>query len=279
MKLTPLDIRRNEFTRAFRGFNREEVESFLTMVADEVEGLVGDHRAATRRVEELEKEVEEYRQMERTLSETLISTQRASEEIRDASVRDADITRRDAQVRSEQMLDNARIEAERLMLQARRQAYKIVEDAREKAHTALEEVQRQSDQMYRQSRDDFAEMKRQIDTLVERREAYLATMRGYLTGQLNALDTLGSERISKVEPPSQAKTSDAAHDGDDVLAELDRELAEFSESMQSGGDEKPKPKKTNEPDESDAPVIPDLQTDGESSEPPAENRPRDGKKS
>ncbi len=277
MKLTPLDIRRNEFTRAFRGFNREEVESFLTMVADEVEGLVGDHRAATRRVEELEKEVEEYRQMERTLSETLISTQRASEEIRDASVRDADITRRDAQVRSEQMLDNARIESERLMLQARRQAYQIVEDAREKAHTALEEVHRQSDQMYRQSRDDYTEMKRQIDTLVERRDAYLATMRGYLTGQLNALDTLGSEKLAKVEPPPQTEPPSATPAGGDVLADLDRELAEFTEALKSGADEKPAPKKTSSTDGSDAPVIP--HENGESEQPPAENRPRDGKKS
>ncbi len=40
MKITPLDITQKSFGRAMRGFERQEVEAFLALVASEFEGLV-----------------------------------------------------------------------------------------------------------------------------------------------------------------------------------------------------------------------------------------------
>ena len=40
MKITPLDIRQQQFTVRFRGFDAEEVDTFLEMIADEYEELM-----------------------------------------------------------------------------------------------------------------------------------------------------------------------------------------------------------------------------------------------
>ena len=45
MKITPLDITQKSFVRAVRGFDRQEVEAFLALVASEFEGLVKEVQA------------------------------------------------------------------------------------------------------------------------------------------------------------------------------------------------------------------------------------------
>ncbi|NVM02542.1 MAG: DivIVA domain-containing protein, partial [Candidatus Helarchaeota archaeon] len=40
MKLTPLDIKRQEFKKVMRGYDVIEVDAFLEMVADEYESLL-----------------------------------------------------------------------------------------------------------------------------------------------------------------------------------------------------------------------------------------------
>ena len=40
MKLSPLDIKKQEFGKKFKGFSPDEVNSFLDMIADEMEDLL-----------------------------------------------------------------------------------------------------------------------------------------------------------------------------------------------------------------------------------------------
>jgi len=228
MKLTPLDIRRNEFSRAMRGYNREEVENFLTVVADEVEGLVGEHRELARRVNELQKEIDDYRSLERTLMETLVTAQRTSDEMRESSQREAEVTKREAQVRAEQLVENARIEAERLLMEARHKAHEALEEARQKAHDALEAARRQAEEMYQTARQEALAAQRQTQSLIERREALLAGMRAYLTGQLDALEALSDEEVPQIAPLPDHDAPVVTDEEAEALAALDRELAEFA---------------------------------------------------
>jgi len=40
MKVSPLNIKKQEFTRAMRGYDKEEVEAYLDKLADEFELLL-----------------------------------------------------------------------------------------------------------------------------------------------------------------------------------------------------------------------------------------------
>ena len=207
MKLTPLDIRRNEFARAWRGFNREEVESFLTMVADEVEGLIGENRDLSRRLAELEKEIAEFREMERTLTETLVQAQRAADDTKESTEREAEVIKREARVRADQTVDTARIEADRLLMEARRQAHATLEDARRKAYEAIETARRGAEKTLATAREEASVVEQQTILLARRRDAFLSHMRGYLQGQIDALETLGQEEAPRAEPHKESRVA------------------------------------------------------------------------
>ena len=234
MALTPLDIRRNEFARALRGYSREEVDSFLAMVADEFENLVGENRDTERRLSELEKEVAEYRDLERTLMDTLVTAQKASDERKESTERESELIKREAKVRAEQSLENARIEAERLLMEARRQAHAAIEDARQKAHETIETAKKRADELYVAAKNDATALEQQTAALTARRDAFLKNFTAFLQGQMEALSLLEAEPapVPAPRPPSRMET--LSKDDAEALVELDRELAEFDAETAQG---------------------------------------------
>jgi cell division initiation protein len=120
MRITPLDVQQKRFSRALRGYDREEVEAFLSLVAAELEELV---RASTSLREEAQRKDEviaDHRSRERALQETLVTAQKASEEIREAARKEAEIA-----------LSEAELQAERIVQGAHQRFLRIVDDIHE----------------------------------------------------------------------------------------------------------------------------------------------------
>jgi len=107
MNITPLDITQKQFRRALRGFDREEVEAFMSLVASEFEGLVREVSALREAGHRKDEELAEHRSRERALQETLVAAQKASEEIRDAARKEAEITLSDAELQAEKIVQSA----------------------------------------------------------------------------------------------------------------------------------------------------------------------------
>ncbi len=107
MNITPLDITQKQFGRAFRGYEREEVEGFLSLVAVEFEALVKEVNALREDNQRKVEELAEHRSRERALQETLVTAQKASEEIRDAARKEAEITISDAELQAEKIVQGA----------------------------------------------------------------------------------------------------------------------------------------------------------------------------
>ncbi|HWG85344.1 MAG TPA: DivIVA domain-containing protein [Deinococcales bacterium] len=89
MKLTPLDIRHQEFTAALRGFSRGEVKEFLERAADQLEETERELRATTERVAALEAQVQELREGEELLRRAVVSAERIANELRAGAEREA----------------------------------------------------------------------------------------------------------------------------------------------------------------------------------------------
>jgi cell division initiation protein len=104
MRITPLDIRKQEFRKVMRGVDAEEVYAFLTTVAEEYEAALSDNKALRERVLELDDKVQEYRTMERTLRDTLLTAERASADAKQNAQREADIIIKEAQLEAEKTL-------------------------------------------------------------------------------------------------------------------------------------------------------------------------------
>ena len=114
MKLTPLDIRKQEFKRAMRGFDSEEVEAFLSMVADEMELLLKERNQINDELVKLRTQLKDYREVESTLRETLVKAQNTVDESRANSRREAEIIIREAELKAEDILKEAREELQNL---------------------------------------------------------------------------------------------------------------------------------------------------------------------
>lgn len=108
MKITPLDIRKQEFRKSVRGFDVHEVQAFLEMVAKEMEELVKENTSSSERLKELDQKVEDYRRMEKTLQDTLTSAQRTTDELRKNAEKEAELLLRNAKIQVDHLLEEAR---------------------------------------------------------------------------------------------------------------------------------------------------------------------------
>ncbi len=106
-RLTPLEIQKHEFSRKWKGVDPVEVDSFLSMVAEEMEDVARSNAELDERVRRLQEENEEHRERERILKATLVTAQRASEDIRTAAQKDAERIVLEAQEAGERLTHSA----------------------------------------------------------------------------------------------------------------------------------------------------------------------------
>jgi cell division initiation protein len=109
MRITPHDIRQQQFTvRMFRGFDPQEVDAFLEDVADDYESLLKECQLLKEQLAAQEERQRGVIERERTLQDTLVTTQRLTEEMKAAAKREADLIVREAELRGEKAVEAAR---------------------------------------------------------------------------------------------------------------------------------------------------------------------------
>lgn len=115
MRMTATDIRQQQFAvRLFRGFDPPEVDAFLEEMADDFDELVRENAALKEQVLVLEERSRGVEGREKTLQETLVTTQKIAEEFKENSRREADLVLREAHLRAEKFMQDAREEHTRL---------------------------------------------------------------------------------------------------------------------------------------------------------------------
>ena len=107
MRITPLDIQQKQFSTRLRGFDMEEVDSFLELIREEMEELLRDNANLREESRRFEKQLKEYKNIETTLKDTLISTQQISEEYKSTAKKDAELQIKEAELRAEEIVKSA----------------------------------------------------------------------------------------------------------------------------------------------------------------------------
>jgi len=80
--ISPIEVRRREFSKSLRGYSRDEVDSFLSSVSDEFERLYRENAELKEAIQKAELEMSKYRKLEETLNQTLLLAQQTAEEIK-----------------------------------------------------------------------------------------------------------------------------------------------------------------------------------------------------
>lgn len=104
MDLSPNDIRNYEFDTQMRGFDKEEVESFLEQVATTLDDLKHDLLKKTIEMDSLQKQYDNLKGYEDTIKSAAIDARR-----------NADQTIKDAKNEADQLLSEAKVKSENLI--------------------------------------------------------------------------------------------------------------------------------------------------------------------
>ncbi len=107
MRITPLDIQQKQFPMKFRGFDVEEVYAFLEVVREEMEDLLRENASLKEQLFRAESQIKEYRDMETTLRETLMTAQQMVEEYKANARKEAELLIREAELKADAMLKEA----------------------------------------------------------------------------------------------------------------------------------------------------------------------------
>jgi cell division initiation protein len=115
MRMTATDIRQQQFAvRLFRGFDPQEVDAFLEEMADDVEELSRENALLKEQLVIVEEKSRGVEGREKTLQETLVTTQKIAEEFKENARREAELVLREAHLRAEKFMQDAREEHAKL---------------------------------------------------------------------------------------------------------------------------------------------------------------------
>jgi cell division initiation protein len=107
MRIAPLDLRQQKFKTAYRGFDKTEVVAFLTEAADDYEHALREIDRLRQDLGRMEALLADHREREVTLRNTLTTAQKLSDELKEAAHNEAKMIVREAQGRSDLLLQQA----------------------------------------------------------------------------------------------------------------------------------------------------------------------------
>lgn len=134
---TPLDIENKKFQKQMmNGYNVDEVDDFLDELTIEYEKLYKENAELRATVENSQKDLEQYRSIEKTLQNTLLMAQKSADDIKKV---------------------------------AEQEAEQIVKNAQDKVQFSVEEITKETEN----KRRELMELKKQSDVYRAKMEALL----------------------------------------------------------------------------------------------------------
>jgi len=196
MVLTPLDIQKKEFRHSLRGYNVEEVDSFLDRVTQDYEILYKENLDLKERLDQADQNMARYREIEEVLKKTMILAQKNADELRQNTEKEAQL-----------LLDRARIEADQLNREAEQEAVAIIEKAGRQAAAMISEAEGKVSTII----EEYSRLERHA-------QVFRMRFRALLEAQARFLDN--EEENQREEEIFDAFDDSAEEDNDDMPASV-----------------------------------------------------------
>jgi cell division initiation protein len=108
MKISPIEIRQQEFTKKMRGYDPDEVQNFLESLAEELDKLNVENESLKNEVESLTDQINEFKKIERNLQDTLLKAQENSAKSMEATKKQTSLMIKEAELKASQTIEKAR---------------------------------------------------------------------------------------------------------------------------------------------------------------------------
>ncbi len=133
MRLTPIEIRQHRFHTRMRGYDSDEVETFMETVVADFEEVVRENAKLRREAERLARELDAHRSREKNLQDTLTTAQDMVEQLKRTAVKEAEVMMSQAEVKVEKIIQEAegrRSEVDREVAELRHLRQRLAADLR-----------------------------------------------------------------------------------------------------------------------------------------------------
>lgn len=114
MRITPLSIKKQEFNKSFRGFDKDEVEDFLERLSKDVEEIQNENDSLKKQIEEANSQLSEFKRIEKNLQETLLKAQENSAKSFESAKKQSNLLIKEAEIKAEQIIEKSREEADEI---------------------------------------------------------------------------------------------------------------------------------------------------------------------
>jgi len=117
MPLSPLDIHNKEFSKAFRGYQEDEVNEFLDQIIKDYEILMKEKKDLEERLKQTDERVGHFTTIEGTLQKSIIIAQEAAEEVRRNAQKEAKLIVREAEKNGDRIVNESLTKARRIAME------------------------------------------------------------------------------------------------------------------------------------------------------------------
>ncbi len=112
--ISPIEIRQQSFKKGIRGFDADEVKSYLSSLANEWQELLEQNGKLKYELENCGSQLESYKEKENMLGKILEQTESSSQKVLESARKEAEIIKKEAEQKAYQMLQDAYKERSRL---------------------------------------------------------------------------------------------------------------------------------------------------------------------
>jgi cell division initiation protein len=180
MKITPIDIKAQNFTRSLRGYDAEEVKAFLEKLAAEVEELMNENEILIDEINELKTSLDGYKKIEKDFQTKLLK----------------------AQDSSAKSIETAKEQTGMMLKESELKAADIIEKAKQNAN---------------EIRDAVNNLREEKDLIISKLKAIVNTQSTLLEGKVKKID---KEQQEQEKIKQQQPKDDFDVDVDDIVNKL-----------------------------------------------------------
>lgn len=166
--LTPEDLKKQTFSKGFRGYEVEEVDKFMAMLLKEYEYLYLDNLEQKETIERVSSKLEYYQQLEATLQSTLAVAQDTADELKANSEKQAALLAQETAVKCDQQLQAAQTAAQKLHDESMAQAEDLYNQTKIKTDNMLQAAQAECDKLRTEARSYVEKISQQADLQAEK---------------------------------------------------------------------------------------------------------------
>lgn len=120
--ITPIEIQNKVFKSGGLGYDKKDVDSFMNEILDNYEELYRDRMDMQDKINALNKSIQYYKSIEKTLQKALVLAEKTAEETRESARKNAQLIEQDAVSKATILLEDAKRELEAV----RKQTLEIV---------------------------------------------------------------------------------------------------------------------------------------------------------